>query len=311
MHTPTNTPFTAYLAADGFIQDLRQELIQAGHSILAEQERLLLASGPAYPAAWAQNIWHEPVWLPVASIKHAARSLKTLGRNWTLYATANHRRAALIQQELAPLPKKLLAPHPFGLAAPDIALGAWCLWQPDMVLAASRTASPFPHGEVPFAEDKINPPSRAYLKLWELFTLTGHYPAPGELCVDLGSCPGGWTWVLAELGARVFSIDKAPLASHVARNPLVQACQGSGFALEPEDAGAVDWVFSDMICYPDRLWTLVERWIERGQCRHIVCTLKFQGETDFATMARFGTVPGSSLRHLSCNRHELTWEWHR
>ena len=63
--------------------------------------------------------------------------------------------------------------------------------------------------------------------------------------------------------------------------------------------------------YPDRLWTLVERWIERGQCRHIVCTLKFQGETDFTTMARFGAVPGSSLRHLSCNRHELTWEWHR
>ena len=185
MHTLTNTPFTAYLAADGFIQDLRQELIQAGHCILAEQERLLLASGPAYPAAWAQNIWHEPVWLPIDSIKHAARSLKALGRNWTLYATANHRRAALIQQELAPLPKKLLEPYPFGTPAPDIALGAWCLWQPGLVLAASRTASPFPHGEVHFAEDKINPPSRAYLKLWELFTLTGHLPGQ-RLCAGTG-----------------------------------------------------------------------------------------------------------------------------
>jgi integrase len=46
-------------------------------------------------------------------------------------------------------------------------------------------------------------PSRAYLKLWELFTLIGEHPRPGELCLDLGSSPGGWTWVLQRLGARV------------------------------------------------------------------------------------------------------------
>ena len=60
------------------------------------------------------------------------------------------------------------------------------------------------------------PPNRAYLKLWEALTLAanmpdGRMPRPGELCLDLGSSPGGWSWVLQKLGARVISVDKAPL----------------------------------------------------------------------------------------------------
>ena len=44
-----------------------------------------------------------------------------------------------------------------------------------------------------------------------------------------------------------------------------------------------------------------------GTCRRFVCTLKFQGETDYATAARFAAIPGSVLRHLYHNKHELTW----
>ena len=41
--------------------------------------------------------------------------------------------------------------------------------------------------------------------------------------------------------------------------------------------------------------------------KRFLCTLKFQGDTDFAVMQRFAAVPGSRLVHLHHNKHELTW----
>jgi len=67
------------------------------------------------------------------------------------------------------------------------------------------------------------------------------------------------------------------------------------------------WLFSDVVCYPARLLSLVERWLAAGTCRNFVCTVKFQGETDHATSRRFAAIPGSQLRHLFHNKHELTW----
>ena len=82
---------------------------------------------------------------------------------------------------------------------------------PDTILASARCSSPFVNGEVTFVEDRSGPPNRAYLKLWEALTLIGETPKPGQLCLDLGSSPGGWTWVMQGTGANVISVDKAPL----------------------------------------------------------------------------------------------------
>ena len=135
----------------------------------------------------------------------------------------------------------------------------------------------------------------------------GRTPAPGELCIDLGAAPGGWTWVLGRLGCRVFSVDKAELAPQVAAMPGVNHCLGSGFGLEPRHVGQVDWLFSDMICYPDRLLETVQEWLAADACRNVVCTLKFQAQTDHETARAFAAIPGGRLLHLSCNKHELTF----
>ena len=66
-----------------------------------------------------------------------------------------------------------------------------------------------------------------------------------------------------------------------------------------------------MACYPDRLLRLVERWLVAGTCANMVCTLKFQGATDRDAAARFAAIPGSQLRHLAHNKHELCWLWSR
>lgn len=294
---------TVYLAARDFVQELLDEL-----SVLTDVQevrgRLVLADGSPHPAAWAQNIWQEPFFQPIESVGHAVRTLKSIQRNWHCHPVDHFRRAALIAEQLPPVSAKPLA---FGTPPPSSPLGSWTLWDRDTLLLSATCSSPFPDGEVRFEEDKLGPPSRAYLKLWEAFTVLGIQPKPGELCLDLGSSPGGWTWVLAEMGARVFSVDKAPLEPRVARMPGVDFCQGSGFGLEPSIMGPVDWLFSDMACYPERLLTAVQKWKEVGGARNCVCTLKFQGDTDHDTARAFADIPGSRLLHLSCNRHELTW----
>jgi 23S rRNA (cytidine2498-2'-O)-methyltransferase len=159
---------------------------------------------------------------------------------------------------------------------------------------------------VRFLEDRTGPPSRAYLKLWEALTLVGRAPAPGERCLDLGASPGGWSWALQRLGARVVSVDKAPLAPEIASLPGIEHRMQSAFALDPQAEGPVEWLFCDIACYPARLLALVERWLAAGNCRNFVCTLKFQGATDHEVARRFAQIPGSELRHLHHNKHELT-----
>jgi 23S rRNA (cytidine2498-2'-O)-methyltransferase len=71
----------------------------------------------------------------------------------------------------------------------------------------------------------------------------------------------------------------------------------------------VDWLFSDVIAYPDRLLALVRRWIEAGATRQIVCTIKFKGPTDHASTEAFAAIPGGRVVHLFHNKHELTFLW--
>lgn len=295
---------TAYLAADGFEAQLREELVRRGVAIAAEHGRLLVVEGSAVHAAWAANVWHDCIDLPVASIGTAAKSLRDVQRNWAMYAPLHHRRAALIQERLPHVSAKSVI---FPAAAPTAPLGSWTLLAPDRMLAAARCSSPFANGEVELVEDKVGPPSRAYLKLWEALVRLRRWPQPGERCLDLGASPGGWTWVLAKLGAEVVAIDKAPLDPRVAVMAGVEWRGESAFALEPASVGPVDWLFSDVICYPARLLRLVERWRAAGRVKNFVCTIKFQGETDHETAEAFAALPDAEVLHLHNNKHELTF----
>jgi 23S rRNA (cytidine2498-2'-O)-methyltransferase len=291
---------TAYLAAEGYADELTHELgvVDRNHG------RLLIAAGPPRQAAWAANVWLGPQEIKIASISDAAAQLRAIQRNWALYAAKLYRRAALIQEQLPKVSSKSLV---FGTAPPSAPLGSWTLLDAETMLAARRCTSAFPNGEIRFVEDRSGPPSRAYLKLWEALTAIGCWPGPGERCLDLGSSPGGWSWALQQLGAYVVSVDKAPLAPAVARLPGIDHRLDSAFALDPRTLGPVDWLFSDVVCYPARLLALVERWLAAGTCRNFVCTIKFQGKTDHAVARRFAAIPGSELRHLFHNKHELTW----
>lgn len=290
-----------YLAPDGFERELLTEL---GTRVRDVHGRLVVASAEGPRPAWVANVWDAPQEIAIASIGDAVKKLKAIQRNWVLLPHEHHRRAALIAEQLPKVSAKALA---FGDAPPHAPLGSFVLLRPDLMLASARCSSPFPHGEARFVEDREAPPSRAYLKLWEALTIAGVRPGRGDTVLDLGSSPGGWTWVLASLGATVISVDKAPLEPRIAAMAGVEFRQESAFGLDPRHEGGVDWLFCDVICYPARLLALVERWIAAGKARRFVTTLKFQGETDFETAARFAAIPGSRLVHLHHNKHELTW----
>lgn len=292
----------AYLAAEGFEPELEEELRRADVAIAAWHGRLALTGAAPVASAWALDVWTDPREIPAPSIKAAAGALRALQRNWALEPVLHHRRAALIQQALPPVKAR---PLRFPEPAPAGHLGAWTLLAPDRLLASPTKTSPFVNGAVRFEEDREGPPSRAYLKLWEALTRIGRWPGPGETSLDLGAAPGGWSWALARLGGAVTAVDKAAMDPAVAALPNVTIRTESAFGLEPEKHPPVDWLFSDIICYPTRLLALVRRWMEAGRARNFVCTIKFQGKTDHDTAAEFAAIPGARLFHGAHNKHEL------
>ena len=262
------------------------------------------------PDPWfAQCVMQKPFFLNFESIGQAAAELKKIQRNWAPCSYQFFRRAELIQQKL---PYINLKDRTFPVQIPQSPMGLYCLTGQNQILASAQTSSPLPAGRIAFVEDHVNPPSRAYLKIQESLTLAGLFfgaevPKAGQKCFEAGACPGGWTWVLRKLGCNVLAVDRAPLADSLMNDPCVSFMTHDAFTLKPQDLGYFDWVFSDVICYPERLYDWVLMWLESGMCRNMICTIKMQGATDWKLVKKFADIPNSKVVHLCYNKHELTW----
>jgi len=292
-----------YRADPGFHPELAEELARTGRTIATWCGSLALSPDPPAPAAWAIDTWTAPQEANFASIKEGADLLRGIQRNWSHVPALHHRRSTLLAARLPPLKQRPIA---FPEPAPTGHLGAWTLLAPHRILFSPIKTSPYPASAPIFIEDREGPPSRAYLKLWEGLTRIGRHPGPGETCLDLGAAPGGWTWALAQLGTQITAVDKAPLAPNVAAMPNVTWRQESAFGLDPAAEARPDWLFSDIICYPERLLSLVNRWIAAHPTTTFFCSIKFQGETDHAAAAQFASLPNAQLFHSTANKHELT-----
>ncbi len=291
---------TAYLAPEGFETQTKYWLKGA----LAHHGRLILSKDEAQFCPFAQNTWFNLQTRSFASIGDATKILRGLQRNWQGYSHHLHRRTQLIQDGLPKLSSKALV---FPADRPSLPLGSFCLLDKETLLFSQHCSSPFPHGECQFVENKVDPPSRAYLKLWESFTLLGCRPQPGELCLELGASPGGWTWVLAQLGCKIIAADRAPLDSRISKLSNISQLKTDAFSLSPSKVGKVDWLFSDLISYPDKLHNFLRVWLDAKASKNYLVTLKFQGGDHYEVARKMAEIPGSKLFHLSVNKHELTW----
>lgn len=121
-------------------------------------------------------------------------------------------------------------------------------------------------------------PSRSTLKLEEAIL---HFLTPAERdkklrsgfkAVDLGACPGGWTWQLVRRNLYVIAIDNGPMAESLMATGLVEHLRVDGFRYQPEKP--VEWLVCDMVEQPIRIADLVARWLENGWCRYTIFNLK-------------------------------------
>ncbi len=289
-------PLFGYLAPLYLEETLQKELV-----IEKQYGRLFLSPTPPEKVFFAQNIWYEPFIFKITSISNGANVLKKIQRNWSLYPYLFHRRAHLIEEQMPHISKKNFS---FKDPLPKLPLGSWTLIEKDTILASKSCSSLFANGEIHFNETKV-PPSRAYLKLYEAFTLIQKMPKEGDLCLEIGASPGSWTYVLASLKAKVYCIDRAPLEPHIASLPNVFFQKGNAFSLKPSDFPKISWFFSDLICYPEKLYDFIVPWLDIAN--NFVCTLKFQGAPDHKIIEKFASIENSRIYHLYHNKNELTW----
>lgn len=258
---------------------------------------------------WARTTFLKPFLLHFESISQAATALKNIQRSWAPYQYQKFRRAALIQEKL---PYINLKPRKFPTEIPKSLIGIYTLLDDKTILGSAKTSSFLPAGRLEFIEDHENPPSRAYLKIQESLTMAqllfnAKLPDSSSRCFEAGACPGGWTWVLVNLGAKVYAVDRTELSPELMKNPLVSFRAHDAFTLKPSEIGKCDWVFSDVICYPERLLEWVKGWLESGLTKNMICTIKMQGAIDYSIVQKFATIPNSRVIHLNYNKHELTW----
>ncbi len=297
---------TGYVASLEYQKQLENEiLLYPDLKILKRVQNFFLVQGPIKKMVWSQNQWLNPIVSDYQSIKQAQSLLIKNGRHWHLTAAEPYRRAELVCNGL---PAWKIPEFSAYQKLPTLPLGSFVLPSEKEIIFSSDCEWNFPDGKIPFKEDHINPPSRAYLKLWEVFTKYQIKPTQQQLCIDLGACPGGWTWVLVNLGAKVISVDRSELRSDLMENKNIQFYKKDAFQLLPNKVDFVpDWIFSDLICYPEKLLEFIGTWLQTGQKINFICTIKFQGVTDYQITKKFLEIPGSSVHHLWANKHEVTW----
>lgn len=121
-------------------------------------------------------------------------------------------------------------------------------------------------------------PSRSTLKLDEAFNFMLNeneqetHLKNGMTAVDLGACPGGWTWQLVNRGMRVTAIDNGPMNEELMDTGMVEHLRVDGFRYQPEKP--VDWLVCDMVERPLHISRLMAHWLTEGLCRHAAFNLK-------------------------------------
>ena len=164
-------------------------------------------------------------------------------------------------------------------------------------------------------------PSRSTLKLEEAIKTMlstkeqAEYLKNGMSAVDLGACPGGWTWQLVNRNIRVNAIDNGPMDKALMDTGLVKEIKADGFKYLPEKP--VDWLVCDMVERPMHIARLMSRWFTEGHCHHAIFNLKLpmkkrydmvmeckayiEGELD-----SMGPNYRLSIKHLYHDREEVT-----
>ena len=165
-------------------------------------------------------------------------------------------------------------------------------------------------------------PSRSTLKLEEAIKLFCSPQQEAELfsagmrAVDLGACPGGWSYQLVQRKVTVEAVDHGEIQAELMATGLVEYYSEDGFLYQPQQ-GNVDWLVCDMIEQPTRVSELMLHWLVSGLANAAIFNLKLPMNKRFkvvqpildnlnsALSDKFGHVV-IKAKHLYHNRDEVT-----
>jgi len=165
-------------------------------------------------------------------------------------------------------------------------------------------------------------PSRSTLKLEEaLLTMLSEQERsalcrPGARAVDLGACPGGWTYQLVSREMHVEAVDNGKMDEDLMATGLVDYRAEDGFKYRPQQ-GHVALLVCDMIEQPDRVAQLMASWLVKNWGTHAIFNLKLPMKRRYETvygaiqaveakLASANIMATIKVRHLYHNRDEVT-----
>ena len=165
-------------------------------------------------------------------------------------------------------------------------------------------------------------PSRSTLKLEEAFLTfvpeadRDERLTSGLNAVDLGACPGGWTYQLVRRGMMVTAIDNGPMADSLMETGQVEHLQVDGFKYTPSKKN-VHWLVCDMIEKPFKVAELMAWWLIEGYCKEAMFNLKLPMNKRYDEMKRCFALIDELLKehevryqlqakHLYHDREEIT-----
>ncbi|MBE1301638.1 MAG: 23S rRNA (cytidine(2498)-2'-O)-methyltransferase RlmM [Alteromonadaceae bacterium] len=153
-------------------------------------------------------------------------------------------------------------------------------------------------------------PSRSTLKLDEAFQLfipeqeREQRLAPGLHAVDLGACPGGWTYQLVRRGMFVQAVDNGAMSEVVMETGQVKHYQEDGFSYEPKKKN-VYWLVCDMIEKPDRVAKLMCDWLIKGWCKEAMFNLKLPMKKRYESVQECLDIIRESLHAANIKKFQL------
>jgi 23S rRNA (cytidine2498-2'-O)-methyltransferase len=294
-----------------FENELVNELIFISVRIVYTSEKLIITEPLKIKPIYAQDWWPRCEFF---SLKEHLK-LKELPHWGCYYHFDKFKNEKSVRSSIKNLELKRIdwkMNHPF-----DFKFFTWTVFD-EFIFYCRKPFERFPLGWHEFNEDKVQPPSRAYLKLWEIF-LTQDFFDFSKLhksqCIEVGCSPGGWTWVLAQYFKSVCAVDKAPLAPQLSEFKNITFLAEDAFKLTPSEFKTVRWFFSDIICTPQRMNSLVNHWLTDSTITHFVSTIKFKGAVDFKFLHNFqiekSLIGKSTIIHLYHNKNEVTWLFKR
>ena len=145
--------------------------------------------------------------------------------------------------------------------------------------AYNNNRSPFFMG-IPRLKFPADAPSRSTLKLEEaILTFVPQAEEKKRFTeemtgVDLGACPGGWTYQLVKRGLFVYAVDHGKMAASLHDTGRIEHCAEDGFKFQPPKRKQIDWLVCDMVEQPIRISKLMAKWLISGWCRETIFNLK-------------------------------------